>query len=76
MMKSDADLRSIRDSVALVGRLSDSLVHIGPFNLGLDGALAWVPGLGDLYSTLAGGFIVAQGARAGVPGPVLGAPPS
>ena len=58
MMKSDADLRSIRDSVALVGRLSDSLVHIGPFNLGLDGVLAWVPGLGDLYSTLAGGFIV------------------
>jgi hypothetical protein len=72
MMKSDAELLSIRDSVALVGRLSDSLVHFGPFSLGIDGVLSWVPGLGDLYSTLAGGFIVVQGARAGVPGPVLG----
>jgi hypothetical protein len=72
MMKSDAELRSIRDSVALVGRLSDSLVHIGPFSLGIDGVLSWVPGLGDLYSTLAGGFIVVQGARAGVPRTVLG----
>ncbi len=72
MMKSDADLRSIRDSVALVGRLSDGLVQLGPFSLGLDGVLSWIPGLGDLYSTLAGGLIVVQGARAGVPGPVLG----
>jgi len=72
MIKSHADLRSIRDSVALAGRLSDSLVRIGPFSLGIDGVLSWVPGLGDLYSTLAGGFIVVQGARAGVPAPVLG----
>lgn len=72
MIKSDAELRSIRHSVALVGRLSDSLVRIGPFNLGLDGVLAWAPGLGDLYSTLAGGVLVVQGARAGVPLPVLG----
>ena len=72
MMKSDAELRSIRDSVALVGRLSDSLVHFGPFSLGIDGVLSWVPGLGDVYSTLAGGFIVVQGARAGVPGAVMG----
>jgi hypothetical protein len=71
-MKSDAELRSIRDSVALVGRLSDSLVHVGPFSLGIDGVLSWIPGLGDVYSTLAGGFIVVQGARAGVPGFVLG----
>ncbi|THD57447.1 DUF4112 domain-containing protein [Phenylobacterium sp.] len=72
MMKSDDELRSIRDSVALVGRLSDSLVHIGPFSLGIDGVLSWAPGLGDLYSTVAGAFIVVQGARAGVPGAVLG----
>lgn len=72
MTKSAVELQSIRDSVARVGRLSDGLVHFGPFNLGLDGVLAWVPGLGDVYSTLAGGFIVVQGARAGVPGAVLG----
>ncbi|MGZ6037472.1 MAG: DUF4112 domain-containing protein [Phenylobacterium sp.] len=72
MMKSDAELRSIRDSVALVGRLSDGLVQFGPFSLGIDGVLSWIPGLGDVYSTLAGGFIIVQGARAGVPGAVLG----
>ena len=72
MTKSAADLDSIRNSVAMIGRLSDGLVRLGPFNLGLDGVLAWVPGLGDVYSALAGGFIVVQGARAGVPGVVLG----
>jgi hypothetical protein len=72
MTKSDIELRSIRDSVALVGRLSDSLVHIGPFSLGIDGVLSWIPGLGDLYSIGAGGFIVVQGVRAGVSAPVLG----
>lgn len=73
MTKSDAELRAIRDSVALVGRLSDGLLRIGPFSLGIDGVLSWLPGLGDLYSTVAGGFIVLQGARAGAPLPVLGA---
>ncbi len=72
MQRSDGDLRAIRDSVALVGRLSDSIVRIGPFSLGIDGVLSWIPGLGELYSTLAGAFIVAQGARAGVPASVLG----
>ena len=51
-------------TISLAGRLSDSLVRVGPFSLGLDGVLSWVPGLGDLYSTAAGAFIVVQGARA------------
>jgi uncharacterized membrane protein len=70
--KSAAELRAIRDSVALVGRLSDSLVRLGPFSLGIDGVLSWVPGLGDVYSTAAAAFIVVQGARAGVSSSVLG----
>jgi hypothetical protein len=71
MIQSKQQLIAIRDSVALVGRLSDSLIKLGPFSLGLDGLIAWVPGLGEIYSTLAGAFIVLQGARAGVPGTVL-----
>jgi hypothetical protein len=47
--------------------LSDSLVRFGPFRLGVDGALSWVPGLGEAYSIIAGGFIIVQGLRAGVP---------
>ena len=66
-MTPRADLRSIRDSVAFVGRMSDNLVRLGPFSLGIDGVLSWIPGLGELYSTVAGGFILVQGARAGVP---------
>lgn len=72
-MKTDSELRAIRDSVSWVGRLSDSLVRFGPFSLGIDGVLSWLPGVGEAYSTLAGGFIVVQGVRAGVPTSVLGA---
>ncbi len=64
---SPAELVRIRDSVALVGRLSDSLVRLGPFRLGLDGVLSWIPGVGELYSTAAAVFIIAQGLRARVP---------
>jgi len=64
---ADAQLVRIRDSVALVGRLSDSLVHFGPFRLGIDGVLSWIPGVGELYSTGAATFILVQGLRAGVP---------
>ena len=71
MSRSEKQLKAIRDSVALVGRLSDNLVRIGPFSIGLDGMIAWIPGLGEIYSLAAGGFIVVQGMRAGVPAPVL-----
>jgi hypothetical protein len=65
--KSPSELRAIRDSVSWVGRLSDNIVHIGPLSLGIDGILSWIPGVGELYSVAAGGFIIAQGFRAGVP---------
>ena len=62
---------AIRKSVALIGRLSDGLLRIGPFNLGLDAALSWVPGLGEAYSAGAAAFLIVQGARAGVPVSIL-----
>ena len=66
-----SELRSIRDSVSLVGRLSDSLVRLGPFSLGIDGVLSWIPAVGEIYSLGAGAFILGQGVRAGVPASVL-----
>jgi len=69
--RSPEQLARIRDSVAIVGRLSDSLVRFGPLRLGVDGVLSWIPGLGEAYSTIAGGFIIIQGLRAGVPLPML-----
>jgi hypothetical protein len=64
---TDTALVRIRDSVALVGRLSDSLVRLGPFRLGIDGVLSWIPGVGEAYSTAAATFILVQGLRARVP---------
>ena len=66
-MRTRSELETIRRSVALIGRLSDSLVRFGPFRLGLDGVLSWVPGLGEIYSAGAAAFILIQAVRAGVP---------
>jgi hypothetical protein len=73
MRPTDSDLRSIRDSVRWVGRLSDNVIRLGPFGIGLDGVLSWIPGVGEIYSIVAGAFIVVQGARARVPLPILAA---
>ena len=71
MARSQSELRSIRDSVNVVGRLSDSIVRFGPFSLGIDGVLSWIPVVGEIYSLGSGAFIMVQGVRAGVPATVL-----
>jgi hypothetical protein len=48
-----------------IKRLSDKLISVGPFGLGLDGVLAWVPGANLVYSIGAGGLLVAEGFAAG-----------
>ncbi|HEY1927084.1 MAG TPA: DUF4112 domain-containing protein [Caulobacteraceae bacterium] len=70
-MTREPDLHAIRRSVDLVGRISDGLIRVGPFGLGVDGVLDWIPGLGEAYSLAAGAFIVGQGVRAGVPAGTL-----
>jgi hypothetical protein len=71
MIRTDAELTSIRNSVNLIGRLSDNIVRLGPLSLGVDGVLSWIPAVGEIYSFSAGAFILVQGARAGVPASVL-----
>jgi hypothetical protein len=68
---AEPDLEAIRDSVVWLGRLSDSLIKVGPFSLGVDGVLAWIPGFGEAYSLAAAGFLLIQGVRARVPAGVL-----
>ena len=68
---SKTDLEAIRRSVLKMGDLSDNLVHLGPFSIGLDGILDWIPGAGELYSVAAGAFLIVQGARAKVGAPTL-----
>jgi hypothetical protein len=52
-------------SVNVVKRLSDRIVGIGPFGLGIDGVLAWVPGAGPIYTVGAGAFLIGQALRSG-----------
>ena len=65
------ELAAIRRSVEWVGRMSDGLVRVGPWSIGLDGVLSWIPGLGEAYSAGAAAFLLAQGVRGGVPIPTL-----
>ena len=71
VMPDAPELQKIRDSVQLVGRLSDSLFRLGPINIGVDGVLSWIPAVGELYSTAAAAFILVQGLRARVPASTL-----
>ena len=48
-----------------IKRLSDNLVQIGPWGIGLDGVLAWVPGANLIYSVGAGGLLIYEGTKAG-----------
>lgn len=48
-----------------IKRLSDGLVRIGPWGLGLDGVLAWVPGANIIYSVGAGALLIFEGTQAG-----------
>ena len=54
-------------SAETIKRLSDRVVGIGPFGLGLDGLLAWVPGANAVYSVTAGGLLMIHAFRAKAP---------
>lgn len=64
-MSRDRAHRSWR-TAERIKRLSDRLVGIGPFGVGLDGLLTWIPGAGGLYSIGAASLLMyeAFGARA------------
>ena len=52
-----------------IKRLSDRLIGLGPFGLGLDGVLSWVPGVGPVYSAAAGLLLMGHAvhAKASIP---------
>jgi hypothetical protein len=52
-------------SAETIKGLSDRLIGVGPFGLGLDGVLSWVPVVGPLYSIGAGGLLLMQGMSGG-----------
>lgn len=62
-----AQVHNARQSIARVGKLADSLVRFGPFGIGLDGLLTWIPFVGAAYSIGAGAALIGYGLRARVP---------
>ena len=58
------DIEKIWSNVEGVKKLSDRAIGIGPFGIGLDGLLAWVPGVGLAYTVGAAGWLLVQAGRA------------
>ncbi len=55
-----------------IKKVSDRVIGIGPFGIGLDGLLTWVPVVGTVYSLGAAGWLLVQGIRArAAPGTLL-----
>ena len=47
-----------------IKQLSDNLLKIGPWGIGLDGVLAWVPAANTIYSVGAGGLLIYEAVKA------------
>jgi hypothetical protein len=47
-----------------IKRVSDGLLRLGPFSVGVDGFLAFVPVAGTAYSLAAGGWLMLEALRA------------
>jgi hypothetical protein len=71
LARSHQHLHGIRRSVERTRDLSDRVVGLGPFSIGLDGLLAVIPGVGAAYSVAAGGLILVQAVRARASFPTL-----
>jgi hypothetical protein len=67
LARSHVEISRVRSGVARISRLSDNIIGFGPFGIGLDGVLAWIPGIGDIYSVAAGGLLLLLGVRARAP---------
>jgi len=62
--RSVGDIEKIWSNVEGVKKLSDRVVGLGPFGIGMDGLLTWVPFVGDAYTVGAGGWLMIQAVRA------------
>lgn len=61
------EAHNARTAIERLGRLCDNIVGVGPFGIGLDGMLTWIPVVGALYSLGAGAALIGLGVRARAP---------
>ncbi len=57
------DLHNTRLSIERLRQISDRIVGLGPFGIGLDGLLGWIPGFGAIYSVGAGALLIYHGMK-------------
>ena len=62
--RSIRDIEKIWSNVEGVKKLSDRVIGIGPFGMGLDAMLTWVPVVGTAYTAGTGGWLMLQAVRA------------
>lgn len=66
------DIEKIWTNVESVKKLSDRVIGIGPFGVGMDGLLTWIPVVGTAYTVGAAGWLMVQAIRAkAAPGTVV-----
>lgn len=66
------DIEKIWTNVESVKKLSDRVIGIGPFGVGMDGLLTWIPVVGTAYTVGAAGWLMIQAIRAkAAPGTVV-----
>ena len=56
--RSIRDIEKIWSNVEGVKKLSDRVIGIGPFGMGLDAMLTWVPVVGTAYTVGTGGWLM------------------
>jgi hypothetical protein len=62
--RSFADIEKIWSNVEGIKKLSDRAVGFGPFGVGLDGLLTWIPVVGTAYSVGTSAWLLLQATRA------------
>lgn len=73
--RTPEEIRVIAEGIARVGRLSDGLVGRpgSAFRLGIDPLVNLIPGMGPLYTSVTGLYLLIQAWRAHVPLPTIAA---
>ncbi len=62
--RTRAEIEQIWSHVDSIKKLTDRIIGIGPFGVGLDALLTWVPVVSPLYSAGVGVYLMSQALRA------------
>lgn len=57
------DVEKVWSNVEGIKKLSDRVVGLGPFGVGMDGLLTWIPGVGLVYTVGAAGMLFVNALR-------------